>query len=239
MKLGVLNSYVGSNIEPFDLLFDKSTIVLSDDDVQKCDAILLWGGEDIWPGYYDEHPHIKNQNPGYATARDQREWSAMMAALKHGVPIIGVCRGAQFLCAFAGGKLIQHCTGHHHTHRLMVASGPGWQDDQAKIHECKLLTTSSEHHQMLYCDDMPKDTYEILGWAPGLSKVYQSADGDIPTPPRGFFIEPEAVWFPKVRGFAIQGHPEWMNPADDYVLWCMDMIDRLLLKEKASVLQAG
>lgn len=38
------------------------------------------------------------------------------------IPMVGICRGAQFLNVMAGGKMIQHVEGHaiHGTHEIVV-----------------------------------------------------------------------------------------------------------------------
>lgn len=229
MKLGYLPCYVGSSIFPFDALFNEVKRVEAPEDVKGCDAIILWGGEDIWPGYYDQKAHPYNQNYGAASGRDNREWDAMMKAQDLGIPIIGVCRGAQFMCAFAGGSLVQHMTGHHNTHDVMCVPH-GWSQGDG-IKAAKVYQSSSEHHQMMYLEDMPASEYEVLAWAAGLSKLYQNDKGDMPVPSRGFFIEPEVVYFPNIKGLAIQGHPEWMQADEPFVEYVLKQVQDLLLTE--------
>lgn len=193
MRLGYLPCYVGASIFPFDVLFDEAVSISRTSDVQHCDAILLWGGEDIASSYYGEQPHPQNQNrSGQPSKRDIHEWGAMVAAQSEGIPIIGVCRGAQFMTAFAGGKLIQHMHGHHGDHDVTTYDG-------------KVYQTSSCHHQAM----LPEGTeHEVLAKA-----------GDIN----------EVVYYPAIKGFAIQGHPEWMNKTDPFVQWCFKEITQRLL----------
>lgn len=196
MRLGFLPCYVGSSIFPFDVLFDSSLRIDRPHQVEDVDAILLWGGEDIASKYYGEDPHPQNQNrSGQPSKRDKHEWEAMRQAWAWGVPIIGVCRGAQFMTAFAGGKLIQHMHGHHGDHDVTTYDG-------------KVYQTSSCHHQAM----LPEGTeHEVLAKA-----------GDIN----------EVVYYPAISGFAIQGHPEWMNKTDPFVQWCFkEMQTRLFAKE--------
>lgn len=225
MKLGNLVSYVGASIFPFDMLFDEHMSITDPNDVTKCDAILLWGGEDIASSYYNQPAHPYNQNKsGMPSMRDQREWEAMTLARHHQIPIIGVCRGAQFMCAFAGGRLIQHVNNHHNTHDVMVENPDGSR---------KVYQTSSCHHQMMDVRDLDEDHAVVLAWASGLSSVYEDFYGPVEAPEgKKFITEPEAIYFPKIKGFAIQGHPEWMEKKDGYVKWCMDQIANLLLTER-------
>lgn len=193
MKLGYLPCYVGDSIFPFDVLFSDSKRIVNSIDVDDCDAIVLWGGEDIASQYYGEPPHPQNQNrSGKPSMRDVREWQAMRRAVEKDVPIIGVCRGAQFMTAFAGGKLVQHMHGHHGDHDVLTYDG-------------KVYQTSSCHHQAM----LPAGTeHEILATA-----------GDVN----------EVVYYPAIKGFAIQGHPEWMNKSDPFVQWCFKEITQRLL----------
>ena len=196
MKLGYLPCYVGKSIFPFDLIFDESLRIDDPIKVMECDAIVLWGGEDIASRYYGEDPHPMNQNSsGKPSARDAHEWSAMCVAQNAGVPIIGVCRGAQFLTAFAGGTLNQHMaeTGHHRPHMVETYDG-------------KVYQSSSCHHQAM----LPAGTnHEVLA---------KHKDGTM-----------EVVYYPKVKGLAIQGHPEWMEYKDLFVEWCMREIKARVL----------
>jgi len=95
---------------PFDDVFKYSKNILKEG-MEDVDAIVLWGGEDIAPSYYKEKRHSRNQSyTGHPSQRDKNEWKAMLYAKANGIPIIGVCRGAQFLCIFSGGKLIHKIT---------------------------------------------------------------------------------------------------------------------------------
>lgn len=216
--LGYMPDGTGS-VYPFNQVFNSGVNLLRSG-FDGVDAIVLWGGEDISPFYYKEKAHSKTQNQGGPSQRDINEWKAMVYAKIHNIPIIGVCRGAQFLCVFSGGKLVQHVTGHHSEHNVMTV------DD-------KMMSTSSCHHQMMY----PwKTDYQLLAWTTmKLSSVYQDQD-DLEIADMANKYEPEVVYFPKTRGLAIQGHPEWMAAEDEFVLWCNEKIESLLMcKEVAEV----
>jgi len=228
MKLGYLSCYVGSDITPFGSLFPEKPVNILTEGFG-VDAILLWGGEDIHPSFYGELAHPQNQVWKHAkpSMRDTQEWKAMVYARAHQIPIIGVCRGAQFLCAFAGGRVIQHVTGHGGgSHALMCKTEDG--------NEWMQCTTC--HHQMMYPFDVP---HEMLAWMPKpLSKTYASGvekeecDGTFIEYDMSDKVEPEVVYFPEVRGFAIQGHPEWMTEDGPFVKWCLSSIKSKLFQEE-------
>src|ERR1700752_5461016 len=100
--------YDGPNdgVSHFNQLFDHSKN-LSKHPVSEVDAIVLWGGTDIHPDFYNRSVHQRNHCPQAPSQRDWFEWELMREAVAQHKPIIGVCRGAQFICAFAGGILIQ------------------------------------------------------------------------------------------------------------------------------------
>jgi putative glutamine amidotransferase len=74
------------------------------------DALLLTGGGDVDPRLYGEKPH--KQVYGVNETRDRMEWEALNRAEELGVPVLGICRGAQLMAVWNGGRLRQHITGH-------------------------------------------------------------------------------------------------------------------------------
>ena len=186
----------GSSIEPFNRIFEhKQDISKSIDGV---DAVVFWGGTDISPSLYKQKPHHTSQATGDTLSyRDSFEWQAMKYCLVNDIPMIGVCRGAQMLCAFAGGKLIQHCDGHvGGTGHLISFVDSGGEIDAVYATSC--------HHQMMYPFDVP---HKMLAWtSENKSSFYEDDKGRVNMVGRR---EPEVVYFPNIRGLAIQGHPEW------------------------------
>ncbi|MDP9797092.1 putative glutamine amidotransferase [Catenuloplanes nepalensis] len=69
------------------------------------DGLLLAGGADIGPGLYGAEPDAAT---GTRPDRDAGEVALLTAALRTGLPILGVCRGMQLLAAVHGGRLHQH-----------------------------------------------------------------------------------------------------------------------------------
>lgn len=174
-------------------------------DLQTGDILITHGGEDIAPVLYNKGRSswsgTSKNSDEVMSKRDAIEWNLMKRAVELGVPIVGICRGAQMLCALAGGYLIQHVNGHSGQHTITT-------------YDNKQLTVNSIHHQMMYPFDCP---HELIAWSSEkLSDVYFDVDDDVDVP-----VEPEFVYFPTVKGFAIQWHPEMMNenaPATQYVL---------------------
>lgn len=70
------------------------------------DALVLTGGKDVDPARYGTVPHPENDAPD--RGRDDWEFALLDAALGQGVPVLGICRGAQVLNVALGGTLHQH-----------------------------------------------------------------------------------------------------------------------------------
>ena len=125
-------------------------------------VVVLWGGADIATSLYDEN-HWQSGERIMLSRRDTREMEIVCAALNQRIPIIAVCRGAQFICAMASGKLIQHV--YHHA----------GQHHEIKTDDGRVMMANSYHHQMCYLE---KVDHELIAWAhPNRSPVYYGAEG--------------------------------------------------------------
>lgn len=200
--------------DPF-FLFDKCTGIVDVEDLQSFDpkdsVLLLWGGADISPSYYGQFPGRRTSAQSWPSKRDWHEARLIQAAVNAKMPIIGICRGAQFLCALTGGKLVQHLDNHEGNHLIEVKEGG------------KLLANST-HHQMM----MPDDSGEVLAWAaPNLSEKYYDQYGEMLVPPEK---EVEVVWWGKWNALGIQGHPEYMKRDSAFVKYCQHLVKEYILK---------
>lgn len=70
------------------------------------DAVVLCGGTDVNASLYGEKPHTASW--AYDNDRDLVEAYTVQMAQKHGVPLLGICRGSQMLNVALGGSLHQH-----------------------------------------------------------------------------------------------------------------------------------
>lgn len=162
-------------------------------------VVFFSGGADVSPALYGERPASRTLEVD--VARDEQERELFRIARAANLPMIGICRGAQFLCVMAGGRLCQHLDGHglarNQTHGLR-ALDLNW--------EVRDLECSSTHHQM----QLPPPGAEVLAWAePRLAGGrYLNGEDQLIVPA----VEYEAVYYPQIRSLGLQWHPEWMSP---------------------------
>ena len=78
--------------------------------VEKIDKLLLGGGHDVTPSYYNQTPHetLQTTNP----ERDAFELALIKEAVRQKKPILGVCRGMQLLNVAFNGTLYQDLSLH-------------------------------------------------------------------------------------------------------------------------------
>jgi GMP synthase-like glutamine amidotransferase len=170
--------------------------------VADADVLCFTGGEDVSPSIYGEKPlNTTNFNPD----RDQYEIDLFIEAVAKDKPMVGICRGGQFLNVMSGGKLFQHVTNHTRTHPVKTFDGriiPGM---------------TSTHHQMM----IPGKDGKVLATAGEAT----SAQGD------GFFIardkdaheDTEVVFYSNPATLCFQPHPEFgEGECQDYFWDCFD-----------------
>ena len=175
-------------------------VALSDPDAAvaealTCDGLLLPGGGDMDPAFYGQERIPACGEPNLL--RDAAEPKLLRAFLAADKPVLGICRGIQFLNVHLGGTLYQdlpaeHPTAanHHQTppydvpvHSVTLTAGsPLWT-----LLGKDALAVNSLHHQA------------IKTLAPGLAAMAVSEDGLT-----------EAVCLPDKRFvWAVQWHPEF------------------------------
>jgi gamma-glutamyl-gamma-aminobutyrate hydrolase PuuD len=183
--------------------------------LKKDDVLLLWGGEDISPSLYGETRGRWTGALNVPSIRDNIEVDLIRKAIELELPIIGVCRGAQLMCAMSGGKLVQHVEGHAIGKRHPIVTNYG-----------RTLSVNSLHHQMM---NPFKVDHELIAWTPKrLSCLYLDSTGPMVPPPEK---EAEIVFFPKTKALCIQGHPEYLNRDDEFVSYSRELVEKYVLNK--------
>ena len=152
-------------------------------------GILLVGGNDVGPQANEKWP----PSASVAQERDRAEHAIVQFGLEQGIPMIGVCRGMQFINTYFGGTLVRdlltETEGETHVamdHRLKIVDARF-----REILKVDMLTTNSFHDQGV--------TLETL--APCLKPIALSEAGVV-----------EALYHPELPLLGMQWHPERPNP---------------------------
>ena len=154
----------------FPLTVDKEEIVRLMD---MCDGILLTGGHDVTPSLYGEEP-LEGKVCSFEK-RDEMEKIVLDEAIFQDKPVLGICRGIQFMNAALGGTLYQDLPTqhpseieHHQTppydvpvHDVFIRKGTALFDVIGK----ERIAVNSYHHQAV------KDV------APELEVMAEAEDG--------------------------------------------------------------
>lgn len=180
---------------------------------------VLTGGEDVAPSQYG---HRADGSTRPSKTRDIFEARLTSRLISKNIPILGICRGAQFLCVMAGGKLIQDVTNHTEMHRLKYV-----QDGKAVISDA----VTSTHHQMQFPWTIADNNFQILAVADEARSDYYAFDGKqikSAIASEEFTMEPEVVWYPGINGLAVQYHPETMRADSWGFRYCVDLINKYL-----------
>jgi len=169
------------------------------------DLIVFTGGTDISPSLYKEKKIRQTQKSD--NKRDEFEIQMYKRGVFLNIPMIGICRGAQFLNVMNGGTLIQHITGHTSGHDVTTYSG-------------KKFKVTSSHHQMM----IPLGKYEVLATSSTLlSEKYLTGEGEA-----HLQFEYECVYYPKTNSLCVQWHPEWMSDETDGYTYPLELLKKLI-----------
>ena len=166
-----------------------------------CDGLLLTGGQDVSPDVYDrERLSCCGE---LCPARDREEALLLDLFLKNDLPVLGICRGIQFLNAHLGGTLYQDLKtqyGDTVEHRM----SPPYD---RSIHTVSLVK-GTPLHSLLGTDEISVNSYHhqaVKRLAKPLCESALSCYGLI----EGVFMpDKKFVW-------AIQWHPEFSYKKDD------------------------
>jgi putative glutamine amidotransferase len=149
--------------------------------LDRLDGICLSGGPDLDPEAYgalERHAELGPTEPSL----DAFELALARAADERGMPILGVCRGAQALNVARGGTLHQHVPGHRQTEPATATTHTVHVDEGTRLASLvgtRPLRVNSFHHQAV----------DVLGR--GLRAVAHAADGTveaIEAPGAGFVL---------------------------------------------------
>ncbi|MGV8878262.1 MAG: gamma-glutamyl-gamma-aminobutyrate hydrolase family protein [Sphingobacteriaceae bacterium] len=94
---------LGDEMELVELSFKKNNA----EDIENCDGFLLTGGIDVVPSIYggaENYPHMPDE---FLPDRDDFEYKIYAHSQAAKVPLLGICRGMQYVNILQGGGLFE------------------------------------------------------------------------------------------------------------------------------------
>lgn len=159
-----------------------------------CDGLLLTGGHDVSPSIYNAEAIPECGTP--CNLRDAMEGYLLDCALDNDIPVLGICRGIQFINAHLGGTLYQDLPSQHPSSITHQMTKPY----NRVVHDVTLVE-GSYLYNLLKVDTLGVNSYHhqaIYKLAPSLVAAAYSPDGLV-----------EAAYLPNKRYvLGIQWHPE-------------------------------
>lgn len=204
LDIGAFYGYPCANIfEPWDIdvkVFNPLGDI--DKQISNAELLIFGGGQDIHPSLYG-HENVASSCGKGPSKRDECEMEVYEKALILGKKMLGICRGAQFLCAMNHGWLVQHVSNHAGENHLVMLHD--------EIGGSSSINMNSYHHQMM----MPSKNSMILGWTENRSNEWLF-DVNILNfkNPRYDQINPEIVLF-SGNCIGFQPHPEYLKWKDE------------------------
>lgn len=163
--------------------------------IEDADLAIFTGGEDVSPSLYGHPVHPSTM---YSEFRDQREVEAFNILTSRDIPMVGICRGAQFLNVMSGGTMYQDVTNHTNVHNLIDESTG------------EVILVTSTHHQMMNpgknaiiiatAHEKGKRTY----WDGHNWKTEQSKE------------DYEVLMYPETACLCFQPHPEMVQNSEKF-----------------------
>ncbi|MBU1010817.1 MAG: gamma-glutamyl-gamma-aminobutyrate hydrolase family protein [Bacteroidetes bacterium] len=174
--------------------------------LDRCDALVLTGGNDIYPEIYGKGNDSLRCGE-FDRTRDSLEQALFTKASSEAMPILGICRGLQMINVCVSGSLYIDLPEDKGSGQIHRQGEEGWTMHQLAIEPNTLLSSlvanntawvASNHHQGI---DSTGSSLKALAICPDDSLI-------------------EAIGWkqPENKGFllGVQWHPEWMDANDTF-----------------------
>lgn len=139
------------DVSVYNMFHQRGYTVWTDEDITE-DVMeglafaVFTGGADVSPELYGE----ENISSYCNKARDDLEINKWKELTEKEIPMVGICRGGQFLNVMNGGKLIQHVNGHSMGYQKIFS-----------LDGKELLSVHEDHHQAI----VPTEMSEVIARA--------------------------------------------------------------------------
>lgn len=156
--------------------------------IDLADLVCFTGGADVGANLYGHREHRTTFSSSF---RDEAEMIIFKEALKLNIPMVGICRGGQFLNVMAGGEMYQEVSKHGMSHDLI------------DLETGETIYVTSTHHQMM----KPHESAIIVAtakqggvreWWDGSDFAQEVSTQDI-----------EVLYYRHINALCFQPHPEF------------------------------
>ena len=202
--------YIVNGSEGYSALFKRMGYEIAQD-LDNVSLVCFTGGSDVTPSLYGHSKHASTFNN---VQRDQYEADIFQLCVERSIPMVGICRGAQFLNVMSGGEMYQDVSYHTRDHLI------------TDLETGESVWVSSTHHQMM------KPTSKAVLVATG------SLKGERTWWDNGVFNKDtsnediEVVYYEDTQCLCFQPHPEFMG--ENYRnmhTYFASLVERFLVKK--------
>ncbi len=169
--------------------------------VGRLDGILLSGGGDMHPRYYNEEPIPENGTPD--ELRDRYDVTLIKSAVEYQLPVLGICRGMQVINTVFGGSLYQDINVQYADKKPMCHSQ---NEERSVTTQTASVVTDSLLYSIVNCNTLPINSIHhqaVKRIADGFRAVAFADDG--------ICEAIESLYYPIL---GVQWHPEHLSEAD-------------------------
>lgn len=181
--------------------------------VEDADIVFFTGGMvDVHPAMYGADLDLVHESVYW-----QDQWCVEVMlqyietykrCLELGIPMVGVCLGAQFLHVMNGGKVYQDIDNHNSDHALYINSTGETIENSSSVHHQAVVENDKMEVLAVTCESNERwlnaNDYELVIDNPSSEDV-------------------EAFWYEDTLCLGFQGHPEYQS-YPEYSEWCRKMI---------------
>ena len=169
--------------------------------VGRLDGILLSGGGDMHPHYYNEEPIPENGTPD--ELRDRYDVALIKSAVEYQLPVLGICRGMQVINTVFGGSLYQDINVQYADKKPMCHSQ---NEERSVTTQTASVVADSLLYSIVNCNTLPINSIHhqaVKRIADGFRAVAFADDG--------ICEAIESLYYPIL---GVQWHPEHLSGAD-------------------------
>lgn len=155
-----------------------------------CDAVVVLGGEDVDPSFYEGVSPYPRESPHYRIA-DEAQIALVRDSLTRRTPLLGICRGIQVINVALGGSLVEDLTLPGHRSDTLL-------EDLTFARHTLVVDPSSELAPALVAGEVHSAHHQALRrLGEGLRVAARAPDGTV-----------EAVEHHDAPLWGVQWHPE-------------------------------